>query len=139
MNVSASRYPVPQITAVSKPFWDACLQHKLQVQKCDSCGRFRFYPCEACPDCRATDYKWVEISGRGKILTWIVVHRSVDPIWQERAPFVTGIVEIEEQKGCFIPGIILGAQPADVQGGMSVKVEFEETDPGVVVPRWRVQ
>ncbi|WP_374632438.1 Zn-ribbon domain-containing OB-fold protein [Ferrovibrio sp.] len=139
MNMSASSYPVPQITAISKPFWDACQQHKLQVQKCDSCGRFRFYPSEACPDCRSTSYKWVNISGRGKILTWIVVHRSVDPVWQERVPFVTGIVEIEEQKGCFIPGIILGRPPADVQGGMPVKVEFEETNPGVVVPRWRVQ
>jgi len=137
MDASMSGFPVPQVTEISRPFWEGCLQGKLMIQKCHSCGRLRFYPCEACPDCRATGYQWVQLSGRGRILSWIVVHRSVDPVWQERAPFVTGIIEIEEQPGCFIPGIILGIEPQSVRGRLPVRVEFEETSPGVKVPRWR--
>lgn len=138
MNGIELQYPAPQVTALSQPFWEGCRQRRLRLQKCQSCGALRFYPSEACADCRSTAYDWVDVSGRGRIFSWIVVHRSVDPVWQRRAPFVTGIIEIAEQPGCRIPGIILGVKPADVRDGMAVQVEFEETAPDIVVPRWRV-
>ena len=81
----------------------------------------RFYPCEGCPHCRSTEYRWTEVSGRGSLYSWIVVHRSVDPVWQARAPFVTGIVELEEGKGVLVPGIILGVAPEAVREGMKVQ------------------
>ncbi|MGE0796931.1 MAG: Zn-ribbon domain-containing OB-fold protein [Lautropia sp.] len=130
-------FPAPLVTALTRPFWDGCAEGKLRLQRCDRCGRLRFYPTEACPDCRSTDATWTDVSGRARVFSWIVVHRSVDPVWQARAPFVTGIVEIDEQPGCLLPGLIVGADPQQVRIGMPVQVEFERTDPSTVVPRWR--
>lgn len=130
-------YPVPQITALTKPFWDACTQGRLSLQRCDRCGRLRFYPSESCPDCRSTEYTWTGVSGFGKVHSWTVVHRSVDPVWQALAPFVTGIIEIDEQQGCLMPGLILGVDPSGVRDGMPVVVEFERTGDATMVPRWR--
>jgi uncharacterized OB-fold protein len=129
--------PSPLVTALTQPFWDGCAEGKIRLQRCARCGRFRFYPSEACPDCRSTEHAWTDVSGKGRVFSWIVVHRSVDPVWQARAPFVTGIVEIDEQPGCLMPGIIVGTDPKDVREGMPVTVEFERTDDGAALPRWR--
>lgn len=139
MNDANLQFPAPQVTALSKPFWDGCKAGKLLIQKCSGCGHFRFYPCEGCPDCRSTDYEWTEVSGKGKLYSWIVIHRAVDPVWQKMTPFVSGVVEIDEQPGCLVPGLILGVAPNNVRDGMPVKVEFEQTGPEVSVPRWRAQ
>jgi hypothetical protein len=36
--------PLPEITAESKPFWDACARHQLLVQTCRACGAVQYYP-----------------------------------------------------------------------------------------------
>jgi uncharacterized OB-fold protein len=138
MPTAALVYPHPVPTPLTQAFWEGCRKHKLMMQQCTNCKRMRFYPCEGCPHCRSTEYQWTEVSGRGSVYSWIVVHRSVDPVWQARAPFVTGIVELEEGEGVLVPGIILGVAPEAVREGMKVKVEFEQTDADTTVPRWRV-
>lgn len=129
--------PAPLVTPLTRPFWEGCAQGKLQLQRCDDCARFRFFPTEACPDCRSTHFTWTPVSGRGQVFSWIVVHRSVDPVWQSRVPFVTGIIEIAEQPGCLMPGIIVGVEPGEVRDAMPVEVEFERQDETTVFPRWR--
>jgi len=131
-------YPHPVPTALTRPFWDGCRDHKLMMQECTGCGRLRFYPSEGCQHCRSTDYTWTRVSGRGRIYSWIVVHRSVDPVWQARTPFVTGIIELEEGMGVLVPGLILGMAPDAIEEAMPVHVEFEQTDAETTVPRWRV-
>jgi len=138
MNMIANGFPKPVPTLLTKPFWDGCREGRLTVQQCDDCGHYRFYPTEGCPHCRSRKYTWRDMSGKGKVYSWIVIHRSVDPVWQARAPFVTGLVELDEQEKLLVPGLILGVAPKDVKAGMKVRVEFEQTDPDTVVPRWRV-
>lgn len=130
--------PAPLMTPVSQPFWDACLEGVLRIQRCDSCARFRFYPAESCPFCAAMDCNWVQVSGRGKIASWIVIHRSVDPAWSARTPFATGIVEIDEQPGCFVPGVLEGAPPPSLRAGQPVQIQFERYGDKFALPRWQV-
>ena len=129
--------PAPIITPLTRPFWEGCAAGRIRLQRCDDCARFRFFPTEACPDCRSTRFTWTDSSGRGRLFSWIVVHRSVDPVWQARTPFVTGIVELEEQPGCLIPGLIMGMAPSEVREGMPLRAEFERIDENTVLPGWR--
>ena len=135
----ASAVPLPLITPVSRPFWDGCREGVLRIQRCCGCGLFRFYPSESCHACASTESVWTELSGRGRIASWIVVHRSVDPAWAARVPFATGVVEIEEQPGCLIPGLIEGAPPATLRAGQPVEIGFERVSESVALPRWRVR
>lgn len=130
--------PQPIITAVSRPFWDGCLQGVLRVQRCAQCSRYRFYPSETCPACASPDYAWQEVSGKGRVASWIVIHRSVDPAWSARTPFASGVVEIDEQSGCFIPGVIEGIAPSLIRAGQRVEVRFERVSESTALPRWQV-
>ncbi|HKU98120.1 MAG TPA: OB-fold domain-containing protein [Vineibacter sp.] len=128
-------HPVP--TALSQPFWDGCQRRQITLQRCDRCGRFRFYPCEACPYCRSRDCTWTDVDARGTVYSWIIVRRSVDAVWQARAPYIAGIIELDVQKGLLIPAIVIDCPVDSVRAGMPVEVTFEQTDASTVVPRWR--
>jgi len=137
MSIFHNGYPDPKITSLTQPFWDGCTHGQLLIQICDDCSRYRFYPTETCPECRSEKFTWAEVSGNGHVASWIVIHRSVDPVWQSLTPFITGVVEIAEQPGCFVPGLILGIQPDQIRSGLTVQVEFEQTGEKTFVPRWR--
>ena len=120
--------PLPKISAFTKPFWDACRENRLSIQRCESCRRYRFYPCASCPYCASEHAVWEVLSGTGRVYSWIVVHRSVDAEWQALAPFTAAVVEITEQQGVYIPGMLIDIDPAKVQAGMAVEICFEEVD-----------
>src|SRR4051794_34791054 len=88
--------PGPTITAVSKPFWDAVARKEFILQKCNDCNEWVFYPREICPHCWSTYLEWTPASGNAALKTWGIVHRPGHPAWQEVAPYVLGIVELEE-------------------------------------------
>lgn len=137
MNEMTFGLPHPVPTALTRPFWDGCAQHRLMVQRCADCGRYRFYPCEGCPDCRSRAYAWTEVPGKGKVFSWIVIHRSVDPAWQAKAPYVSAIIELDVQPGLLMPGLLIDVPVTDVRAGMPVGVVFEQTDAETTVARWR--
>jgi uncharacterized OB-fold protein len=64
--------PLPQITSWSKPFWENTRQHKLVMQKCNSCGKLIFYPRKACPECWSLDLGWKEVSGKARMNCYTV-------------------------------------------------------------------
>ena len=121
---------MPTITQVSAPFWAGVEEGTLRIQRCDACGRRRFYPAEACPYCAAQGSHWVDLSGRGSVYSWTVVHRSVDSHWQALAPYAVAIVEIEEEAGVLLPGLLRGVSPPDIRAGMKVAASFAATQDG---------
>jgi uncharacterized OB-fold protein len=49
----------------------------------------------ACPTCLSEDYKWADTTGRGRLYSYSVVHRPVDPARFD-APYVRAVVELDE-------------------------------------------
>ena len=129
--------PLPLPDAMTQAFWEACRQHRLSLQRCTHCSKFRFYPCAACPHCSSTDCDWETVSGRGTIYSWIVVEKTHDPYWRQHVPYVCAIVELHEQEDLFMPGLLTGIEPRDVYAEMPVEVFFEEASPAISLPRWR--
>src|ERR1051325_11896803 len=63
--------PVPD--ALSKPFWDAVNQRRLNLQHCAACDRLQYPPQQACQLCNSTgSLAWKEVEGRGHIAASIV-------------------------------------------------------------------
>lgn len=137
MNMDHPDLPLPRPTLLTAPFWQAAREHRLRIQRCDQCGKLRFYPSAGCNHCASPQFTWVDLSGRGRVYSWIVVRRTVDQAWKTRVPFVTAVIELAEQSGVLIPGLLTGVAPEQVAAGLEVEVWFEDMNADISMPRWR--
>ncbi len=127
--------PVPISDAESQPYWDAAAEHVLKLPYCESCKRFMFPPRPACPACLDSTVTWTELSGKGTLHSFAVMHDSYvtgfDP------PFLIAQIELAEQPGLRLTTNLVDCAPKDAVIGMSVSVIFEERADGITVPQFR--
>jgi uncharacterized OB-fold protein len=129
----AAAITLPNITPLTRPFWDACTEGRFLIPRCNSCGQHFFRPEVACTHCFSTDWQWAEASGRGSLYSYSIVHKAPAPGF--KTPFVLAVVEIEE--GCFMFSNLIGCEDADMRIGMRLSVSFDNVAPGVDLPRFR--
>lgn len=88
--------PAPIPTAISTPFWEAAAAETFILQKCNDCGAWVFYPRGHCPHCWGASLTWVPASGKGALHSFSAVHRPGHAAWKAAAPYVLGIVRLDE-------------------------------------------
>jgi uncharacterized OB-fold protein len=137
MTDAATEQPRPQkfappedLPAFHEPFWDSVNRREIALQKCDTCGKFRFIPSEICSNCGGESWTWTPISGRGTVYTYTVVHRAPTPAYQADAPYVIAHVEMEE--GPRMISNLVRVDPAQVTIGQPVKIDYEDRDGATV-------
>jgi uncharacterized OB-fold protein len=114
-------------------FYKFLLQGKLMSGMCLKCGKIHLPPRPLCDNCYSTDFKWVVVSGKGKLLTYTVIH--VAPVqFQNLTPYTIGIVELEE--GLKIPGMIQGATQEQLKIGMALSLDFGTCSSPQQWPQW---
>ena len=130
--------PQPRVTEVTKPFWDACNEGRLMMQRCQdpNCGKTVFYPRVCCPYCKGAALAWVEVSGRGKIVSHTTIHRPHHEGFVAEVPYVFAAIEIE---GAQLYAQVPGA-PVDGSSliGRDVAVEFVSHGPDRKMPMFRL-
>lgn len=122
--------PVPDPD--TQPFWDAVAERRLVAPRCASCGRWIWQPQPLCPRCHASDPEWRELSGRGRVASWTVIHPPVLPVWQDRVPFAVLLVALEER--IRMVGQLVGDDGELVRIDGAVEIDFDLS----VELRWRV-
>ncbi len=127
--------PLPRPNSDSQPFWDACRQHRLQFQRCEECGNLRWPAALICPQCHCRQAQWVEVSGRGKIYTYAVIHRAFRPEFAGDLPYVTAIVELEE--GVRMLSNVVECDPARLTCDMEVEVVWDDISDEFSLPKFR--
>lgn len=134
----ASTYtgPVPKPTPETKPFWDGAKQHKLIVQRCRDCHQHYFYPRPLCPHCLSRNVEWIEVSGRGRLHTFVVNHRPPRN-FPTPAPYIIGIVELDEGPRLMSNIVGIEADPKIVRCDMPVEVVFEDITDEITLPKFR--
>jgi uncharacterized OB-fold protein len=113
-------------------FYRYCAERKLMSVKCKGCGNIITPPRGLCPKCFTSSLEWFELKGRGKLLTYTVIHFPPGQ-FQALAPYAVGIVELEE--GPHLPGMIRNVKLEAIQIGMKLQVDFETTT-SREWPRW---
>ncbi|MSQ29188.1 MAG: Zn-ribbon domain-containing OB-fold protein [Dehalococcoidia bacterium] len=128
---------LPEFTVDSEAYWDACAKKELRLQRCRDCRTFRFYPSPMChaPDCMCLEYDWVQVSGRGEVYTYTVVHRPVSEAWVKDTPYVIAMIKLLE--GPFMMSNVVDCPPGEVRIGMPVEVVFKDLAEGVTLPYFR--
>jgi len=131
----AMEKPLPLANEDSAEYWEACKRGELRLQKCAACGHLRFPPAILCPRCLGESFSWEKMSGRGKVYTWIVVHRPQHPAFYEDVPYDAAIVELDE--GPRLHSRIVGCTNADLSIGLPVQVTFEKKNDDVTMPYFK--
>jgi hypothetical protein len=137
MGEATARPVLPDVgDPVAAPFWAACARGELVVQACSACGCRRMPPREMCPQCQSFEVAWQQVSGRGRVWSFVVVHPPLLPWYAADAPYVVAVVELADDPSIRLVGRVLGASPETVSIGDDVRVEFVDTE-GVALPHWR--
>ena len=88
----------PDVDLDSRFYWDGLRQHRLLVQRCPACGQYRFPPLPACPTCGTPGGTVVETAARGRVYSWVVVHRALVAREEAEVPYTVTVVELSA--GC---------------------------------------
>jgi len=129
----ASRRPAPIVTDDSAVFWDAAAEGRLVAQRCATCGRLRHPPRPMCPHCQSLDVDVAELSGRGTVYSYAVLHHPQNPAFDY--PLLAVLVDLDE--GVRLVSNLTGIDTGDVRIGMGVEVQFVATSGGATVPVFR--
>lgn len=131
--------PVPAVEDSDRGFWEAASQGRLVVQNCTACSRMQMPPMAACAACGSKDHlEWKTVKGRGRINGYCVQHDTRVASLREDMPFNTAVIELTEDPAIkffsHLPGVPAGKVPV----GAEVEVIFQELEPGLKVPEWKL-
>jgi uncharacterized OB-fold protein len=127
--------PLPRPTEDTAPYWEAACRGELRMQRCGDCGHVRFPPALLCARCLSEKHEWVQLSGRGTVFSWIVVHQSQHPAFNADTPYNVTIVELEE--GPRLHTNLIDCPNDQIRVGMPVEVVFDKVSDEVTLPKFR--
>ncbi len=127
-----AKLPEPDLGPVLRPvispdtafFWAGTVAGELRIQSCADCGALRHPPGPMCLECGSPNPKYVIARGTGEVFSYVVHHHP--PVPGKRLPIVIALVELDE--GVRVLGEMAGVDPAEVEIGMPVRVDFLKVD-----------
>jgi len=129
-------FPAPEITDVSRPYWDGLADGSLLYQHCRSCDANWLPPRSACPTCLSPNPEWRASSGAGRVVSWVVYHHAYADHLKEKVPYDVTIVELEEGPR-LLTNIVNSNAGSDLGVGSKVTLTIEHEE-GVALARFRL-
>ncbi len=134
--VDAFPYPIPEYG--SEPYWEACNEKRLVMQRCAACDKFRWHPAPLCTHCAADGFSWAPLSGRGNVYSWTVITHPIHPAAVSRVPYVVAEIELEEQAGLRMIATLIDCDPDAVAFDQAVELDFIQHPDGQKLPVFRL-
>jgi uncharacterized OB-fold protein len=106
---------------------------ELRLQRCASCGTWRHPPRYLCATCGSARFTWELAAGRGRVFSWTITHRTVDPAFAP--PYAIVVTELDE--GPRLVGTISGLEPVDLTLDLEVVVDLESVSDAVALLSFR--
>tara|TARA_Y100000588_G_scaffold79757_1_gene83507 strand:+ start:209 stop:544 length:336 start_codon:yes stop_codon:yes gene_type:complete len=103
------------------------------IPKCNDCGHVHFYPRIVCPSCHSRNIGWTQASGKGKLYSFEIAHRSLNPAFKIEAPYILAMIELEEGPRMMSNLINIDPDPAVVKCDMPVEIVFEKQNDDVTI------
>jgi uncharacterized OB-fold protein len=136
-------FPLPDTTwPVLREFWEGAAAGELRIPRCGSCGRYEWYPRDACSGCGGEAMAWTVMSGRATLFSWSEVSFAWVPQFRDKVPFVSALAALDEDPAVRLATLVVDAEPAALQVDMALQVtfrplEFTGVDGAVVAPLFR--
>ncbi len=103
-------------------FFKRCSEGKLYLTRCGSCSTTYGSPRSTCVKCGFKGVTWIPSKGIGELTTWTIIHVAT-PEFQDKTPYIVGIVKLEE--GGKLLSTIKDVKPQELKQGMKLKINFE--------------
>ena len=113
---------IPDPDGRNADFYRLAASGRLHLQRCTSCQHYYHPPRYLCRECGSGELEFVPSEGRGRVFSWTVTHRPVDPGWAEELPYATVVVAMEE--GVRLVGALNG-DPGALELDRPVTVEID--------------
>ena len=117
--------PLPEVTSVNRPFWDAAAEHQLRIQRCADCARTQHPAVVLCPECGG-DMDWIDASGRGSLYTFTIFRQPYHPAFVDDVPYNVAIVELDE--GPLLLSSVVDCDLEELAIGMPLTVTFDDAN-----------
>ncbi len=127
--------PIPVTNPDNAGFWEGCSRGELRIQKCAVCNARRHHPKPACFACGSFEFVWEQMSGRGTLYTFTIVHNPTLASFQDAVPYNVAVVQLDE--GPYLVSNIVGCTNEALRIGMPVEVVFEAVADTVALPRFQ--
>jgi uncharacterized protein len=124
---------IPSPIGVNAELYAFWAKGELRLQRCADCQTWRHPPRYRCAACGSAEVTWDLASGRGRVFSWTITHRAVDPAFEP--PYAIVVVELEE--GPRLVGSPAGIEPADLRLDLPVAVELEPVSETVALVSFR--
>jgi len=132
---AARSKPLPVVTDENRSFWEGCREGKLLLQYCEQCQQYQFYPRLYCMHCSSPRIQWVEVSGRGRIYSYTIIHRNKSPEFMHDTPYNVAIVQLDE--GPRMMANIVQSDASQLRVDLPVTVVFDPVTDEISVPRFK--
>ena len=130
--------PIPRPDDLTRPFWDAAKAGRLELQKCGDCGYFNHPPRPLCDQCSSENLAFEQVSGRGTVYSFTLMHQFNVPGFEAEIPYLNVIVQLVEQPKLFMITNLRGPHADEVQIGQPVEVVFEQVNDDISLPQFRL-
>ncbi len=130
--------PLPRVTSLTQPFWEATAQKRLVIQRCASCREFVWCPRPACTECGSDQLEWKSVSGRGTVFSFTIIRQVIARgagAFEKEIPYIVAWVDLEE--GPRFCSNVVDCPIDRVTIGMPVEVVFEEASTEISLPKFR--
>ena len=111
-----------------KSFYEFLKERRLMGNLCEECKTLMAPPRITCIECRGKRLRWYQLSGKGILETFTIVH--VAPTFlKDKAPYAVGIVRLSE--GPMLTARLLGVdvqRPEGIKIGMPLAADYVEED-----------
>ncbi len=112
-----------------KKFKGFLKERRIMAAKCKRCGAVNLPPRPLCKKCHGSELEWFELEGKGKLVTFSVVHVPptllVSEGYGRDKPYAFGIVDLGQ--GARITARLVGfnlGNPESIRLGLDVEAEF---------------
>jgi uncharacterized OB-fold protein len=103
------------------PFWEGLRAGRISFPKCESCGRFHWYPMKRCPHCKSDRIAWAAVKGDGTLYTFTIVRFPFSPEFRDKLPYVVALVEFPDAPGVRLITELVDVPHEAIRIGMQVK------------------
>lgn len=126
--------PIPAISREMRPFFEAAKRRQLVMQRCSTCGSYRFPARPLCSSCLSDQATWEQVSGKGEVLSYTIMHQVYHPGFASEVPYAIVLVQLVE--GPRLISNLVGVPSDQVRIGMPVEVVFEDISEEVTLPKF---